>query len=58
MIAGSGPTDRDWNAPFIPGTNGSAGLLAEALANAGFASIRYDKRLSGPRASGSAVPPM
>ena len=48
MVAGSGPTDRDWNSPLIPGTNGSARLLAEALAQAGFASLRYDKRASGP----------
>lgn len=48
MVAGSGPTDRDWNSPLIPGTNGSARLLAEALAGAGFASLRYDKRASGP----------
>ncbi len=42
MVAGSGPTDRDWNSPLLPGTNGSARLLAEALARAGFASLRYD----------------
>ncbi|MBN9611929.1 MAG: alpha/beta fold hydrolase [Actinobacteria bacterium] len=48
MVAGSGPTDRDWNSPLLPGTNGSAALLAEALAAAGFASLRYDKRASGP----------
>jgi pimeloyl-ACP methyl ester carboxylesterase len=50
MIAGSGPTDRDWNSPLLPGTNGSARLIAEALAQAGFASLRYDKRASGPHA--------
>src|SRR5215467_9813964 len=50
MVAGSGPTDRDWNSPLLPGTNGSARLLAEALATAGFASLRYDKRASGPHA--------
>src|SRR6476661_8675906 len=50
MVAGSGPTDRDWNSPLLPGTNGSARLLAQALARAGFASLRYDKRASGPRA--------
>jgi pimeloyl-ACP methyl ester carboxylesterase len=48
MVAGSGPTDRDWNSPLLPGTNGSARLLAEALAGAGIASLRYDKRPSGP----------
>jgi pimeloyl-ACP methyl ester carboxylesterase len=50
MVAGSGPTDRDWNSPLLPGSNGSARLLAEALARAGIASLRYDKRVSGPHA--------
>jgi uncharacterized protein len=50
MVAGSGPTDRDWNSPLLPGTNGSARRLSEALAQAGFASLRYDKRGSGPHA--------
>lgn len=50
MVAGSGPTDRDWNSPLLPGPNGSARLLAEALAQAGIASLRYDKRASGPHA--------
>lgn len=50
MVAGSGPTDRDWNSALMPGSNGSARLLAEALARAGFASLRYDKRASGPHA--------
>lgn len=48
MVAGSGPTDRDWNSPLLPGSNGSARLLAEALAQVGIASLRYDKRASGP----------
>lgn len=48
MVAGSGPTDRDWNSPLLPGSNGSARLLAEALARAGIGSLRYDKRASGP----------
>ncbi len=51
MVAGSGPTDRDWNSPLLPGTNGSARLLAEELARAGIASLRYDKRASGPHTS-------
>ena len=50
MVAGSGPTDRDWNSTLLPGTNGSARLLAEALAQAGIASLRYDKRAAGPHA--------
>jgi uncharacterized protein len=50
MVAGSGPTDRDWNSPLLPGSNGSARLFAEALARVGIASLRYDKRASGPHA--------
>jgi uncharacterized protein len=48
LVAGSGPTDRDWNSPGLPGSNGSGRLLAEALGRAGFASLRYDKRAAGP----------
>lgn len=51
FVAGSGPTDRDWNSPLLPGTNGSARLIAEELGRAGFASLRYDKRASGPHAN-------
>src|SRR6478609_1525929 len=51
LVAGSGPTDRDWCSPLLPGTNGSARLLAEAFAEAGIASLRYDKRASGPHAA-------
>jgi pimeloyl-ACP methyl ester carboxylesterase len=50
MVAGSGPTDRDWNSPLLPGSNGSARLLAEALARAGIGSLRYDKRAADPHA--------
>jgi alpha-beta hydrolase superfamily lysophospholipase len=50
FVAGSGPTDRDWDSPLLPGNNGSAKLLAEALARSGFVTLRYDKRASGPHA--------
>jgi pimeloyl-ACP methyl ester carboxylesterase len=50
FVAGSGPTDRDWNSPLLPGTNGSAKLLAEEMAKDGFVTIRYDKRFTGPYA--------
>ncbi len=50
LVAGSGPTDRDWCSPLLPGSNGSGRLFAEAFALAGIASIRYDKRASGPDA--------
>lgn len=43
LIAGSGPTDRDWCSPLLPGTNGSGKLLAEYLALRGFSTFRYDK---------------
>lgn len=48
MVAGSGPTDRDWCSPLLPGTNGSGKLLGEILSKNGFTTIRYDKRASGP----------
>ncbi|HUZ39999.1 MAG TPA: alpha/beta fold hydrolase [Acidimicrobiales bacterium] len=54
LVAGSGPTDRDWCSPLLPGTNGSGRLFAEALAEAGIASLRYDKRASGPDVAVSA----
>lgn len=44
IIAGSGPTDRDGNSVGVQGTNDSLKLLAASLAEAGFASVRYDKR--------------
>lgn len=47
MIAGSGPTDRNWNSAMMPGGTGSALLLAEALRHEGIGSIRYDKAGSG-----------
>ncbi|WP_198676281.1 alpha/beta hydrolase family protein [Kribbella monticola] len=50
MVAGSGPTDRDWCSPLLAGSNGSGRLFAEAFAEAGIASLRYDKRASGPHA--------
>ncbi len=48
FVAGSGPTDRDWCSPLLPGSNGSAKLLAESLASQGFLTLRYDKLASGP----------
>jgi uncharacterized protein len=48
IVAGSGPTDRNWNTPLIPGSNGSAALLSQILTANNFATLRYDKRASGP----------
>ncbi len=53
MVPGSGPTDRDWCSTLIPGRNCSGALLADELAGAGFAVIRYDKRFTGPYAAGN-----
>jgi hypothetical protein len=50
FVAGSGPTDRDWCSPLLPGTNCSGRLLAEALTDHGFITLRYDKRAAGPHA--------
>ncbi|MEO5798935.1 MAG: alpha/beta fold hydrolase [Gemmatimonadales bacterium] len=44
IIAGSGPTDRNGNSAALQGKNNSLLLLAEALGDAGIASLRYDKR--------------
>jgi len=55
MVAGSGPTDRNWTTPLLPGANGSAGLLARALTDAGFVTLRYDKLASGPHARENAA---
>lgn len=48
FIAGSGPTDRDGNGPGMK--NDSLKQLAHALAKAGIASVRYDKRGIGQSA--------
>ena len=53
FVAGSGPTDRNWCSPLLPGTNGSAKLLADALAIRGFITLRYDKLASGPHVKDS-----
>jgi hypothetical protein len=50
FVAGSGPTDRDWNTPLLPGRNGSAKLLAQVLTANAYITLRYDKRPSGPHA--------
>ena len=50
FIAGSGPTDRDWCSPLLPGNNCSGRLLANALTENGFVTLRYDKRAAGPHA--------
>jgi fermentation-respiration switch protein FrsA (DUF1100 family) len=44
LVAGSGPTDRDGNNPLVPQHIDVLKLVAELLAAAGIATLRYDKR--------------
>jgi alpha-beta hydrolase superfamily lysophospholipase len=44
LVAGSGPTDRDGNNPLVPQRIDVLKLIAEVLAAAGIATLRYDKR--------------
>jgi alpha-beta hydrolase superfamily lysophospholipase len=44
LVAGSGPTDRDGNNPLVPIRIDLLKQIAELLARAGVASLRYDKR--------------
>jgi pimeloyl-ACP methyl ester carboxylesterase len=52
FFAGSGPTDRNWTSPMLPGSNGSAQQLAEALRERGIGSLRFDKVGSGTNMEG------
>ena len=56
FFAGSGPTDRDWNSPLLPGTNGGGAQLALALQARGVGSIRFDKVGSGVNMPKSMAP--
>lgn len=47
IVPGSGTTDRDGNNYAVPGRNDAYLQLAQALAQAGVASFRYDKRGAG-----------
>jgi pimeloyl-ACP methyl ester carboxylesterase len=51
IIAGSGPTDRDGNNSLLKGANDSLKMLAQALADGSYASVRYDKRGIGASAA-------
>ncbi|HTL97885.1 MAG TPA: alpha/beta hydrolase [Holophagaceae bacterium] len=49
MVAGSGPTDRDWSNPLIPFPSHGGRDFAAWLASQGLGSLRYDKRFIGSR---------
>lgn len=49
MVAGSGPTDRDWSTPLIPTPSHGGRDLAVWLQGQGLGSLRYDKRFIGAR---------
>lgn len=51
LVAGSGPTDRDGNNPLVPERIDILKRIAELLAAAGIATLRYDKRGIGESTS-------
>ena len=51
FVARTGATDRNWNMPYLPGSNGSGRLLATELARHDFVTIRHDWRYAGPGAA-------
>jgi uncharacterized protein len=49
MVAGSGPTDRNWSNPLIPVPSHGGRELAAWLQAQGIGSLRYDKRFIGSK---------
>jgi hypothetical protein len=49
LVAGSGPTDRDWSNPLIPVPSHGGRDFARWLQGQGIGSLRYDKRFIGSR---------
>lgn len=49
MVAGSGPTDRDWSNPQIPMPSHGGRDLAAWFQTQGLGSLRYDKRFIGSK---------
>lgn len=49
MVAGSGPTDRDWSNPLIPLPSHGGREFAAWLQAQGVGSLRYDKRFIGSK---------
>ena len=52
FISGSGPTDRDGNTIGLPEKNNSLLYLGDALVEAGYSTLRFDKRFIGKSATG------
>lgn len=49
MVAGAGPTDRDWSNPLIPRPSHGGRDFAVWLQRQGIGSLRYDKRFIGSK---------
>ena len=49
MVAGSGPTDRDWSNPLIPMPSHAGRDFAAWLQEQGLGSLRFDKRFIGSK---------
>ena len=49
LVAGSGPTDRDWANPLIPLPSHGGRDMAAWLQGEGLGSLRYDKRFIGSK---------
>jgi len=49
MVAGSGPTDRDWSNPLIPVPSHGGRDVAAWLQAQGIGSLRFDKRFIGAK---------
>ncbi len=48
LVAGSGPTDRNWSNPLLPASSGGRDFAAW-LQRQGIGSLRYDKRFIGSK---------
>lgn len=49
MVAGSGPTDRNWSTPLLPMPSHGGRDFADWLQAQGIGSLRYDKRFIGSK---------
>ena len=49
MVAGSGPTDRNWSSPLLPMPSHGGRDFAVWLQGPGIGSLRYDKRFIGSK---------